>query len=180
MHEAALITAARTDSDAFARLYDRTAPEVYRFAFSLTRNHARAEDVTSEVYRRALSRLDRYQDRGKPFVAWLLTIARNLVRDEARRRSGKETPLLDHDCRVEEWPGDGLVRAEEAAALHIAVRRLPAVQRRVVVLRFGHERSVRDVADELGKSEAAVKQLTYRAVVRLRELMQEAGYDRAS
>ncbi|MEX1102737.1 MAG: sigma factor-like helix-turn-helix DNA-binding protein, partial [Dehalococcoidia bacterium] len=56
-------------------------------------------------------------------------------------------------------------------------RRLPEVQQRVVVLRFGHERSVRDVADEIGKSEAAVKQLTYRAVTRLRELMQEAGYD---
>jgi RNA polymerase sigma-70 factor (ECF subfamily) len=177
VHEAALITAARTDSDAFARLYDHTAPEVYRFAFSLTRDHVRAEDVTSEVYRRALMRLDRYEDRGKPFVAWLLTIARNLVRDEARRRSGRETPLMDHDCRVDEWPGDGLLRAEEAGALHVAVARLPEVQQRVVVLRFGHERSVKEVADEMGKTEAAVKQLTYRAVTRLRELMQEAGYD---
>ncbi len=180
MHEAALISAARTDSDAFAVLYDRTAPEVYRFAYSLTGNHTRAEDVTSEVYRRALTRLDRYEDRGKPFVAWLLTIARNLVRDEARRRNGRETPLLDHDSRVEEWPGDGLVRAEEAAALHAAIRRLPAVQQRVVVLRFGHERSVREVAGEIGKSEAAVKQLTYRAVTRLRGLMEEAGHDGTS
>ena len=47
----------------------------------------------------------------------------------------------------------------------------------MVVLRFGREWSVRQVADELAKSEAAVKQLTYRAVNRLRELLQEAGYE---
>lgn len=180
MDESALILAARSSPDAFVRLYDSTAPEVYRFAFSLTRNHAKAEDVTSEVYRRALTRIERYEDRGKPFVAWLLTIARNLVRDEARKGSGRETPLMDHDCRVDEWPGDGLLRAEEHAALHSAVARLPSVQQRVVVLRFGHEWPVRAVATELGKSEAAVKQLTYRAVTRLRELLEEAGYDGTS
>ncbi len=177
MNETTLIAAARTDPDAFARLYDRTAPDVYRFAYSLTRDHNRAEDVTSEVFRRALLKLDGYEDRGKPFVAWLLTIARNFVRDEARKRSGRETPLMDHDSRVEEYPGEGLLRAEEQATLHAAVICLPAVQQRVVVLRFGHEWPVRAVAAELGKSEAAVKQLTYRAVTRLRELLQEAGYD---
>src|SRR5690242_17317001 len=73
--EAALIASARTSPDAFARLYDTTVGEVYRFALSLTGEHARAEDVTAETYRRALSRLDRYEDRGKPFCAWLFTIA---------------------------------------------------------------------------------------------------------
>ncbi|HEX6031681.1 MAG TPA: sigma-70 family RNA polymerase sigma factor [Tepidiformaceae bacterium] len=177
MNESALIAAARTDSDAFAALYDRTAPEVYRFTFSLTGDHARAEDVTSEVFRRALTRLDRYEDRGKPFVAWLMTIARNLVRDEARRNNGRNTPLLDHDCPIDQWPGDGVAAAEERGALHSAIAQLPAVQQRVIVLRYGREWSVRDVACELGKSDAAVKQLSYRAVNRLRELMQEAGYD---
>jgi RNA polymerase sigma-70 factor (ECF subfamily) len=70
-----------------------------------------------------------------------------------------------------------LARAEDRSFVHVAVRKLPDVQRKVVVLRFGHEWSVRQVADELDKSEAAVKQLTYRAVNRLRELLQEAGYE---
>ena len=177
MDERALIEAARTDSDAFARLYDSTAPEVYRFAFSLTRDHARAEDVTSEVYKRALTRLDRYEHRGKPFIAWLVTIARNLVRDDARRHGARHSPLMDHDCPIDTWPGDGLASVEERQALHAAIDRLPAVQQRVIVLRYGREWSVREVASELGKSDAAVKQLSYRAVNRLRELMQEAGYD---
>jgi RNA polymerase sigma-70 factor (ECF subfamily) len=176
MDEAALITAARTSPDAFAKLYDRTQPAVYRFAYSLAGNHAGAEDLTAEAYRKALINLNRYEDRGRPFEAWLCTIVRNLARDNGRK-AGREIPLMDHDQARDEWPGVELARAEDRSFVHVAVRKLPDVQRKVVVLRFGHEWSVRQVADELDKSEAAVKQLTYRAVNRLRELLQEAGYE---
>ena len=84
---------------------------------------------------------------------------------------------MDHDEAVEAPVTVELEREERQKAVRTAVHRLPDVQRRVVVLRFGHEWSVRQVADELGKSEAAVKQLTYRAVNRLREILVEAGYE---
>jgi RNA polymerase sigma-70 factor (ECF subfamily) len=174
--ESEIIDRARTEPDAFACLYERTATEVYRFAFSLTRDHARAEDVTAETYRRALARIPAYEDRGTPFVAWLFTIARNFVRDGARR-GARETPLLDHDTPTHDWPGEGVVRGERQLAVQAALRRLPPVQRRVMVLRYGHERSCRDIGDELGKSEAAIKQLSYRAARRLRQLLEEDGYE---
>jgi hypothetical protein len=82
---------------------------------------------------------------------------------------------MDHDQPQDHWPGLDLVRHEQRSAVQVAVGRLPEVQRRVVVLRFGREWSVRQVADELAKSEAAVKQLTYRAVNRLRELLRRPG-----
>ena len=176
MDEAALIAASRTSPDAFALLYDRTQPAVYRFAYSLAGNHTGAEDLTSECYRRALANLHRYEHRGRPFEAWLFTIVRNLARDKGRRR-GREVPLMDHDEAVEAPVTVALEREERQQAVRTAVHRLPDVQRRVVVLRFGHEWSVRQVADEMGKSEAAVKQLTYRAVNRLREILVEAGYE---
>lgn len=176
MNETELIAAARTSPDAFASLYDRTQPGVYRYAYSLAGNHTGAEDLTAEAYRRALVNLHRYEDRGRPFEAWLCTIVRNLARDGGRKR-GREIPLMDHDQPQDHWPGLDLVRYEQRSAVQVAVGRLPEVQRRVVVLRFGREWSVRQVADELAKSEAAVKQLTYRAVNRLRELLQEAGYE---
>lgn len=84
---------------------------------------------------------------------------------------------MDHDQPIDGWPGAGAELAERRALVHSAVARLPDVQRQVVVLRFGHERSCREVAEQLGKSEAAVKQLTYRAVNRLREILVEAGYE---
>lgn len=176
MDELALITAAKASPDAFAQLYDRTQPAVYRFAYSLAGNHPGAEDLTSEAYRRALVNLPRYEHRGKPFEAWLFTIVRNLARDGGRK-AGRELPLMDHDEARDEWPGVDLLRAESRSVVQVCVRKLPEVQRRVVVLRFGHEWSVRQVADELCKSEAAIKQLTYRAVNRLRELLEEAGYE---
>lgn len=176
MDELALITAAKASPDAFAQLYDRTQPAVYRFAYSLAGNHPGAEDLTSEAYRRALVNLPRYEHRGKPFEAWLFTIVRNLARDGGRK-AGRELPLMDHDEARDEWPGVDLLRAENRSVVQVCVRKLPEVQRRVVVLRFGHEWSVRQVADELCKSEAAIKQLTYRAVNRLRELLEEAGYE---
>lgn len=176
MNEAALILAAKSSPDAFATLYDRTQPAVYRFAYSLARSHTGAEDLTSEAYRRALVNLPRYEDRGKPFEAWMFTIVRNLARDGGRK-AGREIPLMDHDQPLDDWPGVDLIRSEDRSAVKVAVRQLPEVQRRVVVLRFGHEWSVKQVADELDKSEAAVKQLTYRAVNRLRELLLEAGYE---
>lgn len=175
--ESALIAAARTDPDAFARLYERTAPVVYRFAYSLVRDHLRAEDLVAETYRRAIDRLPSYQDRGHPFHAWLFTIARNLAVDGGRR-SRRETPLMEHDEPLDGWLGEALIEAEERAALHSALARLADDHRAVLVLRFGHEKSCKQVAEELGRSEAAVKQLSYRAMNRLRELLKENGYVR--
>lgn len=176
MEESALILAAKTSPDAFAELYDRTQPAVYRFAYSLAGNHAGAEDLTAEAYRRALTNLQKYEDRGLPFTAWLCTIVRNLARDKGRK-AGREIPLMDHDRPVDAPLLDGIERAERQTFVQVAVSKLPPVQQRVVILRFGHERSCRDIAEEMGKTEAAVKQLTYRAVNRLRELLVEAGYE---
>lgn len=173
MDEASLIAAARSDPDAFGVLYERTVEGVYRFALSLTRDHGRAEDVTSETFRRALAKLSTYDDRGHPFSAWLFTIARNVARDGARK-DRRQTALLDHDVPQDEWPGDGMIRIEDARLVRSLVSRLPPAQQRVVVLHYGHEWSYQCVGERMGKSEAAVKQIAYRALQTLRRWAQEA------
>lgn len=177
MDQTELIAAARTNPDAFAELYDQTAPVVYRFAYSLVRDHHRAEDLVSETYRRAIDRLPAYRDQGRPFHAWLFTIARNLAIDNGRR-GRRELPLLDHDTPDDAWLGEALARAQEGAALRTAIARLSELHRAVLVLRYGHGCSCREVAQQLGKTEAAIKQLSYRALIRLRKLLQEDGYVR--
>ena len=177
VNQTELIAAARTDADAFGELYDQTAPTVYRFAYSLVRDHHRAEDLVSETYRRAIDRLPTYQDQGRPFHAWLFTIARNLAVDGARR-GHRESPLMDHDTPVESWLGEALIREEEGAQVRASLGRLSEVHRAVLILRFGHELSCRQVADQLGKSEPAIKQMSYRALMRLRQLLEEDGYVR--
>ena len=177
MDQTELIVAARTNPDAFGELYDQTAPTVYRFAYSLVRDHHRAEDLVSETYRRAIDRLPAYQDHGRPFHAWLFAITRNLAIDGARRGQ-RESPLLDHDTPDDQWLGEALARDQERAQVREALARLSEIHREVLVLRFGHEWSCRQVAEQLGKSEAAIKQMSYRALIRLRELLKEDGYVR--
>ncbi|MEP7217035.1 MAG: RNA polymerase sigma factor [Anaerolineaceae bacterium] len=177
MDQTELILAARTDSDAFGQLYDQTAPSVYRFAYSLVRDHHRAEDLVSETYRRAIVRLSSYEDTGRPFHAWLFTIARNLAIDGARRGQ-RESPFLGHDSSDDNWLGTALVRDQDGATVRAALARLTEVHREVLVLRFGHEWSCRQVAEQLGKTEPAIKQMSFRALARLRELLEEDGYVR--
>ncbi|MEO6397287.1 MAG: sigma factor, partial [Tepidiformaceae bacterium] len=110
--ESTLIAAARTDPDAFGELYDRTAPVLYRFVYSLVRDQHHTEDLVSETYRRAIDRLPTYQDFGRPFEAWLFTIARNLAIDGGRR-GRREAPLMDHDTPDDAWVGEALLREED-------------------------------------------------------------------
>ena len=76
------------------------------------------------------------------------------------------------------WLGEALARDEDSAQVRGALGRLSEIHREVLILRFGHEWSCRQVAQQLGKSEPAIKQMSFRALTRLRELLEEDGYVR--
>ena len=145
----------------FAELYEQNFERVYAFVARRVRDRAEAEDVVSEVFYKALKGIDGYEERGVPFVAWLYTIARNVVCDRARQ-AGREEPLDDRD---EPSSSDDV---ERRALLFRLVDTLPAAQRDVLVARFAEQRSIADVARQLGRSEGAVKQLQLRAIEALR------------
>jgi RNA polymerase sigma-70 factor (ECF subfamily) len=171
--ELALAARAREDSEAFAQLYDLYVTRVYRFAYRRLGNHADAEDLTAQTFHRALEALPRYQDRGLPFGAWLFRIARNLLIDRQRLRPES----LRLDARPDfELTGDLEAIPEDASELHeqldsawAAVARLPALQRRAIVLRYAQELSHAEVGRRIGRSEAATKQIVYRAIKTLRD-----------
>jgi len=145
----------------FAELYEQNFERVYAFVARRVRDRAEAEDVVSEVFYKALKGIDGYEERGVPFVAWLYTIARNVVCDRARQ-AGREEPLDDRD---EPSSSDDV---ERRALLFRLVDTLPTAQRDVLVARFAEQRSIADVARQLGRSEGAVKQLQLRAIEALR------------
>jgi len=164
--EQALVEAARADSARFLELYDRHFHRVYVYVLRRVRNRAEAEDVTAEVFHRALAHLDRYEWRGIPFVAWLYRIAAHEIAD--RRRE----PAVADAAPLESPPVE--TDFERRVALYQLVDRLPADQRRVIELRFGEGCSIRDAAGVLGRSEGAVKQLQRRALERLRSALEES------
>ena len=167
--ERLLIEEAQRDAARFGALYERYFDRVY--AFIVTRVHDRdaAEDLTSQTFHRALENLPKFEWRGVPFSAWLFRIAANAMADrwaQAGRERG--TP------GAEEFESINTDAIENRARLFALVRRLPPEQRRVVLLRFVEQKSVREIAAALQKTEGAVKQLQFRALQTLRTNMVKA------
>src|SRR5881398_3271525 len=87
--ERELVERAKEDPDAFGALYDRYFPQIYRFAYSRVRDQSLAEDVTSEVFFKALRNIKRYTYSGHPFSSWLYQITLNAVADHYRGQHGE-------------------------------------------------------------------------------------------
>lgn len=168
--ERSLVEAAQKDPGRFADLYELHFERVYAYVVRRVRDRHAAEDVTSEVFQQALANLPRYEWRGVPFAAWLYRIAANAIADRGRR-SAREVLVADPDDRPDETLPDDV---EQHARLFRLVRALPEDQRRVLLLRFAEQKSIREIADELGRSEGAVKQLQFRGLTILRERMGRA------
>ena len=102
--DAALVQAAKAgDAAAFGELYERYRDAIYRFCLARTGTSHDAEDLTSDVFVKALNSIDRYQDRGLPFAAFLYRIARNAAIDRSRTLKQPLSVDLKHDDR---WKGD--------------------------------------------------------------------------
>jgi len=163
--EQLLIEAAQRDPSRFAGLYEAHFERVYAFVAARVANRDEAQDVTAEVFHKALAGLPRFEWRGVPFAAWLFRIAANALADRAARAL-RERALSPPDDPPSQ--AAGLEDSERRARLFRLVRRLPHDQRRVIEMRFAGEKSIREIARELGRSEGAVKQLQFRALENLR------------
>ena len=169
--ERLLIEAAQKDPSRFAELYENNFARVYAYVVRRVGNRTETEDLTSEVFHQALANLKRFEWRGIPFSAWLFRIAANLISDRWQR-SGREQ-IADDPRQIESAQASPaeIEEVERKATLFRLVESLPAEQRRVVVLRFVEQKSIKEVARETRKSEGAVKQLQFRALSSLRERM---------
>jgi RNA polymerase sigma-70 factor, ECF subfamily len=163
-----LVAAAQRDPAEFDALYELHFERVYAFIASRTLDRSTAEDLTSEVFHKALANLSRYEWRGVPFSAWLLRIAANAIVDHAKRARRESFPLDDD---VPEPAQHEIRMAEDHARLFRLVGELPEAQRQVVQQRFVEQLSIREIAERLGKTEGAVKQLQLRALEKLRAQM---------
>jgi RNA polymerase sigma-70 factor (ECF subfamily) len=171
--ERLLIEAAQQDPARFADLYEINFERVYAYVVRRVRNRTETEDLTSEVFHQALANLKRFEWRGIPFAAWLFRIAANLISDRWRR-SGRE--VSDDAGLIDSAPVSPveIAEVERRATLFQLVDTLPTEQRRVVVLRFVEQKSIKEVARDMRKTEGAVKQLQFRALSSLRARMEGA------
>ena len=168
-----MVEAAQRDPAKFDALYELHFERVYAFVAGRVRDRAGAEDLTSEVFHKALANLPSYEWRGVPFAAWLLRIASNAIIDHAKR-AAREFPAPGDPPEPAGNPdlqASGMRAIENRARLFRLVRQLPKVQRQVILQRFVEQRSIREIAQRLGKTPGAIKQLQLRAVQSLRAQM---------
>jgi RNA polymerase sigma-70 factor (ECF subfamily) len=162
------------DQSAFAELYDRHVVRVYRHIYYLVSDAREAEDLTAQTFLKAWEAIDRYKERGAPFVAWLLRISHNLT--ISYLRSKREHSELDEgfvDSKRHGNPEESLEQSTDERSVREAVLRLRDEQRQVIMLRFVEELDYREVAAMIGKSVPAVRVIQHRALGNLRKLMQQ-------
>lgn len=164
------------DAEAFGRLYDHYVPLVHRYAYHRVGDRATAEDVTSETFVRALRRIDSLTFQGRDVGAWLVTIARNIIRDQVKssrfRLEVSTADMRDAD-RATDGPEDAVLQHLTNEQLLACVRLLGSEQQECIVLRFLHGLSVSETAEIMGKKDGAIKALQHRAVRRLASLLPE-------
>jgi RNA polymerase sigma-70 factor (ECF subfamily) len=156
------------DQEALALIHDTYFTPVYRYVSFRVADRHTAEDLASEVFSRFLGALHERSAPPNTIRGWLFGAAANVVKEHYRRqRRTAVTPIPESLVNDEKSMEQRLDERIEKEQLRQAMGELTEEQQHVLALRFGHGLSVRDVADTVNKSEAAVKMLQARAIASL-------------
>jgi len=177
--EADLVERARTDPHAFGQLYERYVSQIFRFVHNRVRDRSIAEDLTSEVFFKALRAIDRYRPTSRPFSAWLYQIATNTVIDHVRtRRTTLDLDAVAHRPDGQPPVEEQVARRADVERVWDAVADLVETQRLAVTLKLGQDMHTADIAACMGRTEGAVKLLIYRGLNTIRQKLEEAAPSR--
>jgi RNA polymerase sigma-70 factor (ECF subfamily) len=172
----AVTLASAGNSEAFSYLYEQNVTKIYNYIFYRIGSEADAEDLTARVFHRAFGHIEKYEEKGVPFTAWLYRIAHNLTANWYRdTRRHKEFPLEDHvDLPVQgDLPERELEKNQEKELLMQAIRRLPPARQQLILLKFLEDLSNAEIGIIMGRSEGAIKSLYHRSLILLREEIKE-------
>jgi RNA polymerase sigma-70 factor (ECF subfamily) len=184
--EAALVAQAKSDIQAFALLYDAYYPRIFGYVLRRTADVTLAQDITSEIFYKALRHVQSFQWRNIPFSAWLYRVAGNEI-TESYRRNGHTRRLQDelkHALAAAQAPVEveieqaerELQKQRELLALHDIIRRLPPQYQEAITLRYFEKKSLSEMGAILGRGEGAVKSLLHRALVKMGEFMRRETF----
>lgn len=162
--------------DAFAALYNQHYRAIYTHVYYRVADPAAAEELTATVFVRMVEHIQEYRDQGKPFIAWLYTIARHLLADYYHQvdRVG-QLPVNGNLATRTAGPEVEAEKHLAADCLARALRQLTEEQRQVIIGKFLEDRSNTEMAELMGKNEGSIKSLQHRALAALRRAIGEEG-----
>ncbi|MFI5235524.1 MAG: RNA polymerase sigma factor [Gemmatimonadales bacterium] len=160
------------DERAAARLVERHAGPIARFLYSAGAGRSDLDDLVQDTFFRAFRRIDSWRGEAG-FRSWLFTIASNLLRDDYRRRKGRQmVSVEDRDLPSHDTPESEVEANEAADRIRTGLIRLPRLQREVFLLRAQEGSDYAEIAVALGTTPGAARVHYHHAVKRLKELLQ--------
>lgn len=171
-----LAARAAIDPSAFATIYDHYFPKVYNYVRYRVQNADVADEITSLVFERALTRIGSYRPQKAPFGAWLFAIARNAVRDHRRSTSRHAWFLLDlatSHPTSDPSPEETVEKKDADTKLLQAVGQLSTREQDLIALKFAARLENKEIASVTGLSEGNVGVILFRALRRLRNLLSD-------
>ncbi len=165
------------DSAAFGEIYDELVKPVYRYIYYRVEKQI-AEDLTEETFLKAWQNLSKYKAGKFPFSAWVFRIAHNLVIDYYRKNETASEIDENHpDTKSHSSPSHQLNLKLNEIKLKKAIKKLPENYQQIIILKFINEADNKVISKVIGKSEGAVRTLQFRALEKLRNLLEEKKQD---
>ena len=163
------------DRAAFGELYELYCPKIYSYlTYHLNGRYEAAEDLTEEVFMKALQNLGSFQFREVPFSSWLYRIAHNHLIDYVRANKKTQSVALE-DAEHLLFAKDGLDGRLDRQTLTSALSKITDDQRQIVIMRIVQGLSITETAKAVGKSEDSVKQLQSRGLKALKRVLELQG-----
>ena len=165
--------AQRRDPEAFAQLYEAYFDKIYRYIVIRIGNEMEAEDMTQQVFLKALQSISSFRWRGIPLSAWLFRVAHNQVVDYLRKKTKRVTVPIDKLPVIASGDNPQLIaeQRQDIEQLASAIKQLTGAQREVISLRFAGGLSVAEVSKVMGRSQGAVKALQHSGIIALRKVL---------
>jgi len=172
-----LVSAARRDTEAAGRLFDKYYSEILGYIYHCTFHSTVAEDLTSNVFLAVFRHLGRFRWRQVPFRAWLYRVATNEVRMYWRRQKRIKTISLQPDDEYAAEPSaeNSLEAAEEYRLLHKALLELRLKYRTVIILRYFESKTIAEICQITATKEGTVKAQLHRGRARLQDILVRWG-----
>lgn len=170
--EEAIINAAKTNSDAFGKLYEQYQQRVFSYVLYRVADAQSADDLTAQIFERALRKIAAYQPTRGAFAVWLFTIARNTVNNHLRTKRLRQwvtLDLLSNHCTEAMSLEEVVCQGEQLHQLLALVAQLSSQERDLLALKFGAGLTNRRIAELSGLTESNVGVIVYRTIRKLRD-----------
>ncbi|WP_026895346.1 sigma-70 family RNA polymerase sigma factor [Clostridiisalibacter paucivorans] len=162
----------------FTYIFQTYYKRVYNYIYYRVNNHYTAEDLTSSVFEKVMSKIDTYCKGESPFEVWLFAIARNVIRDYFRKFKKRKIFSMDKIKELiskEKTPEEKILTAETNDRLLKLLDILNERERNIIAFKFGANLKNREIAELLDISESNVGVILYRSMKKLKKEMEREG-----